>query len=96
LTPKTVTDAVRERSAGRWWSGTDMGLRWGTGFMLDSSPLRAMLGPRSFGHDGAGGQMAFGDDEFGIGFGYVTSRMGGPDDERANALVAAVRRCLAG
>lgn len=97
LSPDTVTDAVREQSAGPWWSGADLGLRWGTGFQIDSAPVRAMLGPRSFGHDGAGGETAFGDDEYGVGFGYVTSRMGGPyGDERANDLVAALRRCLEG
>jgi CubicO group peptidase (beta-lactamase class C family) len=96
LAPETVTDAVRELSSGVTWSGLDMGQRWGSGFLLDSSAFRPLLGARSFGNDGAGGQFAFGDDEFGVGFGYVANRMIGYGDARANRLIAAVRECLAG
>jgi hypothetical protein len=46
--------------------------------------------------DGSGGQFAFGDDEFGVGFGYVANRMIGHGDARANRLIAAVRECLTG
>lgn len=53
-----------------------------------------MLGPRSFGNDGAGGQFAFGDDEYGVGFGYAANRMVGHGDARATRLIAAVRDCL--
>ncbi|MFE3454343.1 serine hydrolase domain-containing protein [Nonomuraea sp. NPDC059194] len=95
LTPNTVTDAVRELTAGASWSGfPDVGARWGTGFLLDSPRFRPMLGGRSFGNDGAGGQFAFGDDEFGVGFGYVANRMIGHGDARANRLIAAVRESL--
>ncbi|MFG1874694.1 serine hydrolase domain-containing protein [Sphaerisporangium sp. NPDC049003] len=94
LTPETVTGAVRELSSGATWSGfPDVGARWGSGFLLDSG-FRPMLGPRSFGNDGAGGQFAFGDDEFGIGFAYVANRMIGYGDARARRLVTAVRECL--
>lgn len=54
-----------------------------------------MLGERSFGNDGAGGQFAFGDDEFGVGFAYVANRMIGHGDARAGRLIEAVRGCLA-
>ncbi|GAA2234479.1 serine hydrolase domain-containing protein [Kitasatospora cystarginea] len=95
LTTDTVTDALRELSAGPSWSGfPDLGARWGAGFLLDAPRFRPMLGPRSFGNDGAGGQFAFGDDEFGVGFGYVANRMVGYGDARAKQLVAAVRECL--
>ncbi|MEU0571983.1 serine hydrolase domain-containing protein [Nonomuraea sp. NPDC005983] len=94
LTPDTVTDAVREVSAGKGWLGFDAGARWGSGFLLDSA-FRPMLGRRSFGNDGAGGQFAFGDDEFGVGFAYVANRMIGHGDARANRLIEAVRKCLA-
>ena len=43
-----------------------MGLRWGSGFML-SSVRRPMLGEGSFGHDGAGGHLAFGHLEAQVG-----------------------------
>ncbi|GAA3044321.1 CubicO group peptidase (beta-lactamase class C family) [Streptomyces olivoverticillatus] len=93
---QTVTDALREQSSGPSWPGDmpDFGGRWGTGFMIDSNPVWRPLGARSFGHDGAGGNTAFGDDEFGVGFAFVTSRMVGPGDDRANRLTAALRGCL--
>jgi CubicO group peptidase (beta-lactamase class C family) len=95
LTPASVIDAVIVRSRGKQlYQPADDGRRWGTGFMLHSPPARPMLGERSFGHDGAGGHLAFGDDEYQIGFGYVVNQMGGADDERANRLTAAVRSCL--
>ncbi|MEU4896610.1 serine hydrolase domain-containing protein [Streptomyces sp. NPDC044780] len=96
LTPETVTDAVREISSGKGWLGFDMGARWGSGFLLDSPSFRPMLGERSFGNDGAGGQFAFGDDEFGVGFAYVANRMIGHGDARASRLVATVRTALDG
>ncbi|MCO5973282.1 serine hydrolase domain-containing protein [Actinoallomurus soli] len=93
LTPDTVTDAVREVSSGKGWLGFDAGARWGSGFLLDSS-FRPMPGPRSFGNDGAGGQFAFGDDEYGVGFAYVANRMVGHGDARATRLINALRECL--
>jgi len=68
--------------------------RWGTGFQLDSPPFRAMVGPTSFGHDGAGGNLGFGDLARAIGFGYVTNQMGGVPDERSNSLVRALVEAL--
>ncbi|MER7844701.1 serine hydrolase domain-containing protein [Kitasatospora sp. NPDC096077] len=94
LSAGTVTDATRELSSGQGYLGFDMGARWGSGMLLDSPGFRPLLGARSFGNDGAGGQFAFGDDEFGIGFGYVANRMIGHGDARANRLVEAVRGCL--
>lgn len=94
LSRETVTDAVREQSGGTSWLGFDMGVRWGSGFLLDAPDFRPALGPRSFANDGAGGQFAFGDDEFGVGFAYVANKMIGHGDARANRLVAAVRECL--
>lgn len=94
LSPDTVTDAVREVSSGAGFLGFDMGARWGSGVLLDSPAFRPLYGRRSFGNDGAGGQFAFGDDEFGIGFGYVANRMIGHGDARATRLIQAVRGCL--
>ncbi len=68
--------------------------RWGTGFELPSLPGRPMLGPGSFGHNGAGGQLAFADVDARVGFSFVTNTMGGAPDTRAQSLVDAVRDCL--
>jgi CubicO group peptidase (beta-lactamase class C family) len=95
LTAASVDDAVVVRSRGQQRFGwPDAGQRWGTGFLLGSPQVRPMLGERSFGHDGAGGHLAFADDSYRIGFGYVINQMGGPDDDRANRLTAALRACL--
>ncbi|SRR6266536_1513943 len=88
-----VIDARRPQSEGVSYFGLDDGNRWGTGFMLNSR-RRSMAGPRSFGHDGAGGQLGFAHLEFGIGFGYQTVRPGGFPDERAETICAALRECL--
>jgi len=67
--------------------------RWGMGFQLDSE-ARRYLGPRGFGHDGAGGQCAFADPEFGIGFAFLTNQMEAIDDVRATGVVDALREAL--
>ncbi len=58
-------------------------------------PMMPLAGPRSFGHPGSGGSVAFGDPDAGVGFGYVTNlwsfRVGEP---RASNLAAAVVACL--
>jgi CubicO group peptidase (beta-lactamase class C family) len=95
MTPASVDDALIERSSGRpWFGGSDQGSRWGTGFSIASPPGSPLLGPRSFGHGGAGGELAFADDTHGVGFAYVNNQMGGIPDERARVLVDAVRACL--
>jgi CubicO group peptidase (beta-lactamase class C family) len=50
---------------------------------------------RAFGHDGAGGSLAFADPEYGLAFGYVPARMTWPGgaDRRALTLAAAIRDC---
>lgn len=93
LGPDVVRDARVPLSEGTPYLGPDAGHRWGTGFMLDS-PNRIMAGPGSFGHDGAGGQLAFAHLEAQIGFGYQTIRPGGLPDDRAEALCRALLACL--
>ncbi|MFG1677511.1 serine hydrolase domain-containing protein [Micromonospora sp. NPDC049282] len=94
LSAASVDDALTVRAAGQQVYGhPDAGHRWGTGFLVHSAP-RPMAGERSFGHDGAGGHLAFADDTHQLGFGYVVNQMGGVDDERANLLSAAVRDCV--
>jgi CubicO group peptidase (beta-lactamase class C family) len=66
--------------------------RWGVGFQL-GSPAREYLSSSSFGHDGAGGQVAFADREHGIGFAFLTNQMEAIDDQRATRIIDAVREC---
>jgi CubicO group peptidase (beta-lactamase class C family) len=93
LAPATVRDARTVRSEGPPFVGLYEGHRWGTGFMLSSS-RRPMLGEGSFGHDGAGGHLAFGHLEAQVGFAYQTNRPGGVPDDRADALCRALQSCL--
>ncbi|NEM92025.1 beta-lactamase family protein [Galbitalea soli] len=67
--------------------------RWGMGFQLDSE-ARRYLGPRSFGHDGAGGQVAFADPESGIGFAYLTNQMEAIADDRATQIIDVLREII--
>ena len=95
LSGQSVEDALRVRSSGPQLTGMpDDGARWGTGFQLASPPTQPMLGPTSFGHAGAGGQLAFADAEARLGFAWLGNQMGGYGDARARSLTAALRRIL--
>jgi CubicO group peptidase (beta-lactamase class C family) len=65
------------------------------GFMKPS-PLIPFGSPRAFGSPGAGGAMGFADPAHGVGYGYVTSRMGTrlSGDPRDVALRDATDACL--
>ncbi|TXN29331.1 serine hydrolase domain-containing protein [Lacisediminihabitans profunda] len=67
--------------------------RWGMGFQLDSE-ARRYLTPSGFGHDGAGGQVAFADPALGVGFAFLTNLMEGIDDFRGTAIIDALRAVL--
>jgi len=91
LTSASLADLLRVQSAGAQLSGMpDDGARWGTGFQLASPPAQPMLGPTSFGHAGAGGQLGFGDVDRHVGFAYLSNQMGGYGDARARELTKAV------
>ena len=95
LSPELVRDALVPQSWGQMLLGDpDLGQRWGTGFMLSSPPSRPMLSEKSFGHDGAGGQLGFADEAYRVGFGYVSNQMGPLLDQRANELTRALCACL--
>jgi CubicO group peptidase (beta-lactamase class C family) len=97
LTPGSIADALLARSAGAQLTGLpDDGARWGSGFQLSSPPTQPMLGPRSLGHAGAGGQLAFADATYGASFAYVSNQMGGYGDQRARSLTEALRVVLGG
>ena len=95
LSDEVIAQAARERSAGAPVVGIPAPwARWGAGFQLDS-PARRYLTDKSFGHDGAGGQVTFADPVTKIGFAFVTNRMEhGPEDERATRIANALREVL--
>lgn len=67
--------------------------RWGMGFQLDSEARRYVT-PRGFGHDGAGGQVAFADPGAQVGFAFLTNQMEAIDDLRGTSIVDALRGVL--
>ncbi|MBO3662694.1 serine hydrolase domain-containing protein [Microbacterium stercoris] len=95
LNPAVIADMTEVQSEGQpvWWLPGPYP-RWGTGFML-TSDVREFLSAHSFGHDGAGGQVAFADSEARVGFGYITNHFEVAQDERGTELVRALRRALA-
>ena len=94
LDDATIANASAEQSV-----GADAILikdtRFGLGFMLESRDI-PFFGPRSFGHDGAGGFLAFADPDAKLGFAYVMNKMNTNinADDRAQALLEAVRIAL--
>jgi CubicO group peptidase (beta-lactamase class C family) len=94
LNDEVISDMSREQTAGKPavplagpWA------RWGTGFML-SSDARPFLSNASFGHDGAGGQVAFADPEHKVGFAYLTNDLQPAGDKRGVVLVEVLRDLL--
>lgn len=67
--------------------------RWGLGLQLDSE-ARRYLTPAGFGHDGAGGQVAFADPQHELGFAFLTNQMEAIDDVRATRIVDVLRDAL--
>lgn len=69
-------------------------LRFSCGFMLSQQRADCLLGrgQRAFGHPGAGGSIGFADPDYGLGFGYVTQRMGQSllIDQRVIRLIDAI------
>lgn len=95
LSADIVHEATREQTAGRpVFDLPGPWPRWGMGFQIDSE-ARRLLTPASFGHDGAGGQVAFADPEHEIGFAFLTNRMEAGADVRATRIVDALRDVVA-
>ena len=94
LDDATVADATKEVS-----NGPDEVLivptRFGSGFFLSSS-FSPLMGPRSFGHAGAGGSLAFADPDAGVGFAYIMNQMQQnlSNDPRTLSLIDAVKSSL--
>ncbi|MEH6583090.1 MAG: serine hydrolase domain-containing protein [Halioglobus sp.] len=98
LREETIRNCYTESS-----SGIDavllVPMRFSLGFMLSNPQAKQMKlgqGGITFGHTGAGGSVGFADPKVGLGFGYVTNRLGGRAwvDPRAEALVAAVYKSV--
>ncbi|WP_426738204.1 serine hydrolase domain-containing protein [Plantibacter sp. 2H11-2] len=86
-----VLRALRSSGPGRFPVGPPPYQSWGAGVMVPSDWQR-YLTPRSFGHDGAGGQIAFADPEHGVAVGYLANLMGGWD--RGNRILSALKTAL--
>jgi CubicO group peptidase (beta-lactamase class C family) len=96
---RLLADATLDRATAVQAEGPDLvlgqPLTFGLGFALPPT-LGPAAGPRSFGHPGAGGSLAYADRARGLAFGYVMNqmRLGGPaDDQRAASLSAAAAAC---
>lgn len=67
--------------------------RWGAGFQLDSA-ARRYVSADGFGHDGAGGQVAFAEPSLGLSFAFLTNWMEAGDDVRATRIIDALREVM--
>ncbi|MFF2823257.1 serine hydrolase domain-containing protein [Arthrobacter koreensis] len=94
LDDAVVQTATRVQTEGPpLWDPRPPYARWGMGFQLDSA-ARRLLTPAGFGHDGAGGQVAFADPVHKVGFAYLTNQMEAGEDSRATSVVDALREVL--
>lgn len=77
--------------------GTGFDAHFGVIFQLPFAPRWPFGSFRAFGHDGAGGSMAFCDPTYDVAFGYVVQRIPAVVgmDPRAVELSRLVRQCLA-
>ena len=96
---RLLSDQSLDRATTVESSGEDLvlgqPLTFGLGFALPPT-LGPGASPRSFGHAGAGGSLAYADRDRGLGFGYVMNqmRLGMPEgDQRAMRLSEAAAAC---
>jgi CubicO group peptidase (beta-lactamase class C family) len=98
--PRVLTDATISTMSQIQVAGPELGsglpVRFGVLFQVPCPPRWSFGSPRAFGHDGAGGSLAFCDPTHDVGFGYTVQRIPLPGgmDQRAVALAALVRRAL--
>ena len=94
LSDETISVVSQPQSEGvPFGEGPPPYSRFGMGFQLDSE-ARKYLTPKSFGHDGAGGQCAFADPVHKIGFAFLTNEMDGAIDTRATTLIDELGKSL--
>ncbi|KZY86151.1 hypothetical protein A3743_02730 [Oleiphilus sp. HI0072] len=95
ISKAALEDAIKEQ-----WDGVEVmthrHFRYGTGFMLNNPYFKTGDNPRSFGHPGLGGAIAFADPDAKISFGYCGNRVH-PINETgpcAKALIDALYSCI--
>ncbi len=90
-----VKDATQLLSYGNDTISGLPGPNWGAGLMVPWR-VQPMLGEGSFGHDGAGGALAFAHRPSGVSFAYIRNRAGlpGERDRLVYRVVEAMADCL--
>lgn len=91
-----ISEAARPRVRGHDAS-FDAPTAFAAGYQIEDELYAGRASAQTFGHTGWGGAIGFADVGAGIGFGYVTNRMLGFDDEldpRRKALIDAVYESL--
>jgi CubicO group peptidase (beta-lactamase class C family) len=96
LSPEQIARASHEESRGLDAVLAPMHSRFGLGFMLTQPMIPFGESPRSFGHPGAGGSIAFADPDAQLGFAYTMNQMqtGLGGDARGFALIGALYAAL--
>jgi CubicO group peptidase (beta-lactamase class C family) len=96
LSPASIERALIEQAAGPD-ALLPLYTRFGLGFMRSTPQEKMGPNPRTFGHGGMGGSMAFADPDARLGFGYVINELHMGlwlIDPRATALINAAYACL--
>jgi CubicO group peptidase (beta-lactamase class C family) len=96
LSPAQVERANSEQVRGLDAVLAPLHSRFGLGFMLTQPMVPLGPNPRSFGHPGAGGSIAFADPDAQLGFAYTMNQMqtGLGGDARGFALIGALYAAL--
>ncbi len=96
LSPAQIARANREEANGLDAVLKPLHSRFGLGFMLTQPMIPFGPHPRSFGHPGAGGSIAFADPDAQLGFAYTMNQMqvGLGGDARGFALIGALYAAL--
>lgn len=98
--PRVLTDDTIAQVSQIQVSGIELGTgleaRFGVIFQAPCSPRWPFGSVRAFGHDGAGGSLAFCDPMYDVAFGYTVQRLPLPGgmDARAVELARVVRHCV--
>jgi CubicO group peptidase (beta-lactamase class C family) len=96
LAPGSIERANTEQANGPDAVLFGMPMRFGLGFFMTQPMIPFGPNPRSFGHPGAGGSIAFADPDARLGFAYVMNQMqlGLAGDARGFGLIAATYAAL--
>ncbi|MCC3270113.1 beta-lactamase family protein [Arthrobacter gengyunqii] len=94
LDPAVLKQATEVRSEGPpVFPAPEPWSRWGAGFQLDSA-ARRFVSADGFGHDGAGGQVAFAEPGLELSVAFLTNWMEAGDDTRATRIIDALREVM--